>query len=219
MKKLVAATIVFTLALAVLAGCSGTDVVLKYAPGSFQKIVDKYPNLITDTTTADHYYNLTADGRTKLHISHDYDLTKNEDITIETPIQPFVEAGLDVTKLGTGYKVAGDTLYLTVDDGSGTGMKNNVKDALFESVTADRANLTYHQKLDHYGIKLTNGKFEWAKDYTANDKDIVFVLYAQPLKDAGVNVENVAGWAFMAVDNPDGSKTDILAKPADLDAK
>ena len=53
--------------------------------------------------------------------------------------------------------------------------------------------LTYHQALDHYGIKLSAGKFEWAKDYTKNDKDIVFVIKAQPLKDMGVDVNHISG--------------------------
>lgn len=219
MKKILVITTVLVLAVAVLAGCGGTDVVLKYAPGSFQKIVDKYPNLITDKTTEEHYYYFTIDGETTLKISHDYDLTGTEDIVIATPLKPFVDAGLDVTKLTSGYRADADTFYLTVDDGNGTGMKKTVKDSLFESVKADRANLTYHQTLDHYGIKLTQGKFEWAKDYTTNDKDVVFVLLAQPLKDLGVDVNNISGWIFMTLKDPDGTSTDVLVKPADLDVK
>lgn len=218
MKKITLIVIILTLALAVLAGCAGTDVVLRDAPGALQKIVEKYPNLVTDKTATDHYYYFTIDGETTFKISHDYSLTGGEDLVIQTPLKPFTDAGLDVTKLGAGYKADSDYLYLTADDGNGSGMTNGVKDALFVSVKADRANLSYHQKLDHYGIKLTQGKFEWAKDYTTNDKDIVFVLFAQPLRDLGVDVNNVSGWVFMTADNPDGTKTDILVKPANLDA-
>jgi hypothetical protein len=219
MKKLTIAVLALILALSVLAGCSGTDVVLKYAPGSFQKIVDTYPSLITDKTASEHYYDFTVDGETTLRISHDYSMTAAEDLVIQTPLKPFVDAGLDAATLANGYRTDGSLLYLTVDDGGGTGKKNTVKDALFEAVAADRDNLTYHQKLDHYGIKLTMGKFEWAKDTATNDKDIVFVLLADPLKALGVDVGNVAGWIFMTVDNPDGTRTDVLVKPADLDTK
>ncbi len=219
MKKILVITTVLVLATAVLAGCSGTDVVQKYAPGSFAKIVEKYPSLVTDNTKTDHYYYFTVDGETTLKISQDYSLTGTDDIMIETPLQPFVDAGLDVTKLVNGYKVDGEKFYLTADYGNGTGTKNTVKDSLFDSVTSDRSNLSYHQTLDHYGIQLTQGKFEWAKDYTTNDKDIVFVLLANSLKDLGVDVNNVAGWIFMTVEDADGSKTDVLVKPADLDTK
>jgi len=86
-------------------------------------------------------------------------------------------------------------------------------------VTHDRSVLTYHTALDHYGIKLTNGKFEYAKDYTNNDKDIVFVLAADPLKAVGVDVQNVSGWVFKTMQNEDGSSIDVLLKPYDLPAK
>jgi len=217
MKKIIA--VLFALTLSLLAGCSATDVVLKYSPISFNNIVSKYPNLVTDHTTTDNYYYLTVDGETTLRISHDYALTGSDDIMIETPLKPFVDAGLDASKLGTGYAVSGDMLYLTADYGKGTGMKDTAEDSFFESVKSDRSTLTYHQKLDHYGIKLTAGKFEWAKDYTANNKDIVFVLKAQPLKDLGADVSNISGWAFTTVQDTDGSNVDVLLKAYDLGSK
>ena len=70
--------------------------------------------------------------------------------------------------------------------------------------------------MDHYGIKLTGGKFEWAKDYTTNGKDLVFVLLAQPLKNLGVNVNQVNGWTFSSVQEADGGSIDVLLKPFDL---
>ena len=217
MKKLLTLAVVLTLAATMLSGCAGTDVVLKYSPDSFQRIVDDFANLVTDNTAADHYYDLTVDGETTLKISHDYELSGEDDIMLETPLQPFIDAGLDVSKLGAGYQVTDDMLYLTADYGQGGGMQDNVTDALFASVDYDRSVLTYHQQLDHYGIKLTAGKFEWAKDYTANDKDIVFVIKAQPLQDLGVNVNTISGWTFTTVEESDGSKVDVLLKAYDLD--
>ncbi|MDP4152817.1 MAG: hypothetical protein Q8865_05150 [Bacillota bacterium] len=219
MRKILSAAALFALTAAILTGCSGTDVVLKYSPDSFKSIVDKYPNLVTDNTLTDHYYYLTVDKETTLKISHDYELTGSDDIMLETPLQPFVDAGLDISKLGSGYKTVGNMFYLTADYGSGDGMKDNIADSLFESVISNRSNLTYHQKLDHYGIKLTAGKFEWAKDYTKNDKDIVFVIKAQPLKDLGVDVNKVSGWTFTTVQDTDGSNVDVLLKAYDLDKK
>jgi hypothetical protein len=219
MKKTIAVT-VLTLCLAFFAaGCSAADVVLKYSPGSFAKIVKAYPDIVTDTTKTDHYYSITVDGETTLKISHDYSLTGSNDIMITTPLKPFTDAGLDTSKLGVGYAISGDMFELTADYGNGTGMKDTVTDSLFDSVKADRTMLTYHSALDHYGIKLTNGKFEYAKDYTNNDKDLVFVFAANPLKALGVDVKNVSGWTFKTMQNEDGSFVDVLLKAYDLDAK
>lgn len=219
MKKILSIAALLALAFTLLAGCSGTDVVLEYSPDSFKTIVEKYPSLVTDSTKTNHYYELTVDGETTLKISHDYVLTGSDDIMIETPLKPFTDAGLDVLKLGAGFKASDEMLSLTADYGKGTGMKDSMTDSLFDSVKSDRSVLTYHQKLDHYGIKLTAGKFEWAKDAAANDKDIVFVIKAQPLQDMGVNVNHISGWTFATVEENDGSNVDVLLKAYNLDGQ
>jgi hypothetical protein len=63
---------------------------------------------------------------------------------------------------------------------------------------------------------LGNGKFEFAKDYQNNDKDIVFVLNAAPLKEAGVDVEHVEGWVLKTMTDENGNDIDLLLKPFDL---
>ena len=216
MKKISLIFACLVLAALLLAGCAEADVVLKYSPGSFESITKAFPDLVKDNTTTDHYYYLSVDGAATLKISHDYDLTGSEDIVMETALKPFTDAGLDVSKLGDGYRVDGDKLLLTADYGKGSGMKDNVKGSLYESVKFDRKVLSYHQLLDHYGVKLTGGKFEWAKDYKTNDKDIVFVIAAKPLADIGVDVQNIDGWIFKTMKDVDGSDIDVLLKPYDL---
>ena len=219
MKKIISIAILLSLTVSALMGCAATDVVLKYSPDSFEKIVSSYPNLVTDNTKTDHFYYLTVDGETTLKISNDYKLTGSDDIIIQTPLKPFVDAGLDLSKLDAGYRVVDNMLYLTTDYGTGTGMKENITDSLFDSVKSDRSMLTYHQALDHYGIKLSAGKFEWAKDYITNDKDIVFVIKAQPLKEMGVDINHISGWTLTTVQNTDGSKAEVLLKAYELDSK
>lgn len=216
MKKI--AVIITTILLAglFLAGCADTDVVLKYSPDSLDKIITSYPSLVKDNTSVDHYFYLTVDNETTLKVSHDYSMTGDEDIVIETPLKPFTDAGLDVTKLGTGYKTDGDKLLLTGSYGDGTGKQATYTDSVFQSVKSDRTVLTYHQALDHYGVKLPAGKFEWAKDYTNNDKDIVFALYAKPLADIGVDVQNIDGWIFKTMQDENGNNVDMLVKPYDM---
>ena len=217
MKRIVSITLVLVALLVSFAGCSGTDVVLKYSQDSFNQIAGDYPTMVTDNTLTDHYYYVTVDGVTTLKISHDYELTGTDDIMIETPLAPFLAAGLAIEKLGTGYKVTDDMLLITSDYENGTGMKDTITDSLFQSVAYDRSLLSYHQELDHYGIGLSAGKFEWAKDYTTNDKDIVFVLKAQPLKDIGVEVTSIEGWIFATVKDEAGADVDVLLKPYNLD--
>jgi hypothetical protein len=198
------------------AGCAGADVVLKYSPGSLDAITSAFPDLVTDNTKTDHYYYLTVDGAATLKISNDYRLTGQEDIVMETALSPFTDAGLDVSKLNGDYRVDGDKLLLTADYGNGTGEKGNVREALYDAVKYDRKVLSYHQLLDHYGVKIPAGKFEWAKDYKTNDKDIVFVIAAKPLADIGVDVQNIDGWVFKTMQDTDGSDIDVLLKPYDL---
>ncbi|HEX3018034.1 MAG TPA: hypothetical protein VHP31_09305 [Caproicibacter sp.] len=213
MKKILTAVSAIAAATVLFAGCATTDVVQKYSKQSFSDILKADPSLVSDGKNND--YILTVDGKTRLTVSRDYSKSE-EDIVLSTPIQPFVNAGLDVSKLSKGYKADGTTLSLVTNFGKGTGKKDTPEQALFESVTADRKALTYHQALDHYGIVLNGGKFEFAKDYTKNDKDIVFAITAKPLRDLGVDVQKVEGWAFKTMKDESGKNVDLLLKPYNL---
>ena len=218
MKKLIPITLALVLAAVLLTGCAATDVILNYSPSSMDKIVEKFPTLVTDNTKIDHYFTLSADGETLLKVSSDFSLTGAEDVVIQTPLKPFVDAGLDPAKLGAGYRADETSLYLVADFGAGTGAQSTITNALFESVKANRAILTYHADLDHYGIQLPAGKFEWAKDESSNDKDIVFAIAAQPLADLGVDVQNIEGWVFKTMKDDAGNDLDVLLKPYSLDS-
>jgi hypothetical protein len=213
MKRILTIALALALVAIVLTGCASVDVILKYSPASLDSIVEKLPALVTDNTKADYYFYLSVDGETKLQVSSDFSMTGAEDLVIQTPVQPFLDAGLDPAKLGVGYRANDTSLLLVADFGAGTGKKNTITDALFESVKADRNVLTYHADLDHYGIKFPAGKFEWAKDEANNDKDIVFVIAAQPLADLGVDVQNIEGWIFKTMKDDAGKDFDVLLKP------
>lgn len=62
-------------------------------------------------------------------------------------------------------------------------------------------------------MDLGNGnKFEWAKDMSVNDKDIVFVLDPKILIDAGVIPENVNGWVYATVKMKDSKGRTVEVK-------
>jgi hypothetical protein len=188
-------------------------VVRKYAPDSLNAVIEASPELVKNDG---EYFRLTVDGNTVLRVSRDFKASGQEDVLISTPLAPFLDAGLDPEKLGEGYAVQDDTLLLTADYGEGSGEKESITDALFQAADHDRMSLTYHKELDHYGVGLPNGKIEWAKDYTNNDKDIVFVLLAEPLKGTGVDVEAIEGWSYMVMMGEDGTETEVLVRPYDL---
>jgi hypothetical protein len=216
MKKFFATSLALALAAFLLAGCAAVDVILQHSPSSLDKLVEKFPAIITDHTQNERYYSLTVDGETMLKVSSDYSLTGAEDLLIQTPLKPFVDAGLDPEKLGAGYRADAESFYFVADFGAGTGEKSTFTSALYDSVAADRSVLDYHADLDHYGIKLPTAKFEWAKDEATNDKDIVFVLAAQPLADLGVDVQNIEGWIYMIMQDDAGRDLPVLLKPYSL---
>jgi hypothetical protein len=216
MKKLLTTVLSLALVTILLAGCASADVILKYSPSSLDQIVEKFPTLVTDNTETDHYFYLSVDEETTLKVSHEFDMTGAEDLVLQTPLKPFVDAGLDPAKLGAGYRTDDTSLFLVADFGAGTGEQNTFTSALFESVKANRSVLGYHADLDHYGIQLPAGKFEWAKDEATNDKDIVFVIAAQPLADLGVDVQNIEGWVFKTMKDDAGKDFDVLLKPYSL---
>jgi len=203
------------LALALLTGCAALDVILRDSPAALDGILGANPALVASPTDSEPYFTLSVDGETALLVSGDY-AQNAEDLLIRTPLAPFVSAGLDPAALGAGYRADGAYLYLTADFGGGTGAKSGIIAALMESAAADRAALSYHAALDHYGIQLPAGKFEWAKDFTDNDKDLVFVLFAAPLAGLGVDVENIEGWMFMTMEDDAGMDLDVLVKPYSL---
>ena len=215
MKKLSFVILTLALALLLLSGCAALDVVYTYSVSSLDQLLAQAPAL---AGSEGNYFTLSADHETMLKISRDYQKTGAEDLVIQTPLKPFVDAGLDPAKLGAGYRADTDSLYLVADFGAGSGAQDSLSNALFESVKTDRQILSYHADLDHYGIQLPAGKFEWAKDESTNDKDIVFVIAAKPLADLGVDVQNIEGWVFKTMQDDAGRDFDVLLKPYSLDS-
>ncbi|MDR3255413.1 MAG: hypothetical protein LBT31_07575 [Synergistaceae bacterium] len=120
--------------------------------------------------------------------------------------EPFINAGLDTDKLPkemkemlddrgkimVGKKLSTEPL---VYDGEVTPLSS-----FAQIVKLDRESVGYHAALDHYGVTIADGSlFEWAKDMSKNDKDIVFVVDPKILVDAGVDPVKVEGWAYSKV--------------------
>ncbi|MDP3179227.1 MAG: hypothetical protein Q8M76_15070 [Spirochaetaceae bacterium] len=141
---------------------------------------------------------------------------------------PFVAAGLAIEKMpmadGLKYEIEDGKFMIHFELGVASfspEAKKSMVATFAEIVRTERDRIGYHEKLDHYGIKLGDGNmFEWAKDRAKNDKDIVWVLNPEPFIAAGVDPSKIEGWAFAKVElKDDAGKTilvDKLLKPFDL---
>ena len=222
MKKKSILIPVLLVATVIFAGCtSQLDVVADKSISSFESVINELP---IEADSEDSSWILTApDNSAKFLWSKDFSSTTDYDVKLEFDSQPFINAGLDISKLPEGA-IYGDKIILGTDlsdekltyNGEATPL-----DSYKKIVEKSRDNIGYHAALDHYGIDLENGNmFEWAKDISTNDKDIVFVLNPQMFIDAGVNPQEVEGWVFAKVEtmDKDGKKIEVdkFLKPFDL---
>lgn len=207
-KKLALSLSILTIAIG-LVGCKSTDVVGKYGVESFEKMVDKNTVYQNDK---DNSLVIEAPDKTKFNISKDF--SSEVDFVMEIDAKPFIDSGLDVSKLPKSY------IYNNKD--KTIKIESNVGDTKFESKTPidtinnivdnNRDILGYHHELDHYGLDVDNGnKFEWAYHMDKNDKDIVFVLNPEPFEKAGAKLDKISGWAYAKV----GENYKLL-KPFDI---
>ena len=195
--------------------------IAKYGISSFKEVV-----ALSDVTadTELNAWSLSApDGSSRFLFSSNFKATAPHDVMLETDAQPFIDAGLDVTKLPAGMFVDGMIMVGQTlgEQEFSTKAQATPQDSFNELVKLSRDTLGYHEALAHYGIDLGDGnKFEWAKDLASNAKDIVFVLDPKVFSDAGVDVANVNGWVFAKVEVMDASGKKIqvekLLKPFNL---
>ncbi len=226
MKKLniILAGVVTTVSLAACTGVSKElDVVGKESVTSFGAVL----NAVGDKVVADDInggWSLPAPDDTARFIwSKDYSSSPLHDVMLEFDAQPFIDAGLDTSKLPENISFYDGMLMVGTKLGEDKLEYSSEATALAsyeQIVNLYRDSIGYHTALDHYGVNLGDGNmFEWAKDMSTNDKDIVFVLNPQPFIDAGIDPNDVEGWVFAKVPvEVDGKPTEVdkLLKPFNL---
>ncbi|WP_296559533.1 hypothetical protein [uncultured Acetobacterium sp.] len=213
-KKIVLAGTVL-LFLVVLAGCQQTDVVGNTSIASFDAVLKAVPNQIAEDEINGGWALSAPDGTARFIWSKDYSSGTPHDVMLEVDAKPFIEAGLDLTKLPEEMVIDDKIMVGTMLGDEKLTYSGEVTPlaSYQQIVNLKRDHIKYHTALDHYGVDLGDGNmFEWAKDLNTNDKDIVFVLNPQIFIDAGVDPEKVEGWVFAKVSTEDEDN-----KPIEVD--
>lgn len=212
-KKLLMITLSLILILS-LAACSNTDVVGTESVNSFEKVLNAMENNVAEDEMNGGWALTSPDGSERFIWSKDYSSGQPHDLMLEFDAKPFLDAGLDVSKLPAGTVVEDKIMVgsnlgddeLTYD-GDATPLASYEK-----LVELYRDRVKYHTDLDHYGVNVGDGNmFEWAKDMGTNDKDVVFVVDPKMFIDAGVDPSKVEGWVFakVKVDDEDGKPIEV----------
>lgn len=203
-----------------ISACQATDILASGGLKSFEEIT--LNKTVSTTLDPKGYYRINTPSGEFLALSTKPDKT-DRDIYFSLSATEFISAGLKVEALPEGYSIEGDQLILygAFSDKSFNSEALSATSTLKYLIQAKRDRFGYHHALDHYGIGLGNGNmFEWAKDLTTNDKDLVFVLDPTPFMNAGVDIMAIQGWVYADVEVMDeaGKKTQVkkLLKPFDL---
>jgi hypothetical protein len=214
------------LALAGLLGsCGSTDVVGKVAGTSFNAVAQASAGRVS-YADASASWRLGSEAGDEVLFASSFAAGAG-DVEFSFDAAPFLAAGLDPAKLaapaGIAYAAEGGRLKIRFDLGAeafGASAKDSLGAAFAEILRTHRDRIGYHEALDHYGIKLGDGNlFEWAKDMSKNDKDIVWVLNPAPFIAAGADPAKISGWVFGKVEVVEGGKksqVDKLLKPFNL---
>lgn len=221
MKRLISG-VVAGISLIGLSGCTQTDIIAEYGVSSFASLSEAVE--ITVDPEWSSWVIEAPDASVMFYLSRDFKATSPHDVMLMVDVLPFLEAGLDVSRLPQGVLIENKLMLgQSLGDQSFTdSAQASAEASLKELVRLSRDTLGYHEALDHYGLSLGDGNgFEWAKDRSTNDKDIVFVLNPEMFRDAGVDVANVAGWILAEVEVMDESgnptKVEKLLKPFNVD--
>ncbi len=220
-KIIIAALVIVSML--TLAACQQSDLVGQTAKTSFAEVVKAIPDQVTVDEMNGGWSLSAPDNSARFIWSDDYSKSPIHDVMIEFDATPFVNAGLDVSKLPDGI-VFEDKIMLGTKLGNDELKYNGeaTPETSFDQIVdLYRGSIGYHEVLDHYGVDLSGGnKFEWAKDMSVNDKDIVFVLNPEIFIEAGVDPDQVEGWAYALVEMKDekGKTIEVMKflKPFDL---
>ncbi|MDR2631296.1 MAG: hypothetical protein LBC60_10275 [Spirochaetaceae bacterium] len=204
--------------------CGKLDVVGTDSVKSFEKILRQAAGLVTPDEKNNGWSLAAPDSSVRFIWTRNYAESPRYDVMIEFDAAPFIAAGLDPQKLPENFVFHEGKITAGTKLGTETLTYSGEVSPLAsyeQIVKRKRKAIGYHLAMDHYGVNLGNGNlFEWAKDMSANDKDLVFVLNPEPFLNAGTDPNRIDGWVFtkVTVDDENGKpiEVDKILKPFDL---
>jgi hypothetical protein len=233
-KKIAALVISSVLALS-FAGCARTVTGNKEADNglkAFNEIVKAYPDNKGFHEALQHWGFKLPTGE-KFEWSKDMSANK-ADFALVMLADPLVKAGLDVTKLDKNewlYEPAGkdemgaelpNRLIKPYNVSDKKEIANGSEDSMRRLLKADTGIIKYHKDQKHYGLKLGDGnEVQWTEKLGLNDADMIFVLKAEPLVKAGLDIEKLegSGWMFKEASKDDmgmGANPDQIVRIYDI---
>lgn len=192
---------------------SGLDVVGTGSLQSFKVVTEELADKITYDGKWNSWSLKAPDDSVTFYFSKDFSKSSFHDVMLEFEAQPFIDAGMNVDKMPNN-SVFDEIIMVGVELGDEEityDGKVTPYDTYAKIVSLKRNSIKYHAALDHYGIDLGDGNmFEWAKNMSTNDKDIVFALNPELFIKAGVDPEKVEGWLYTKVPTmKDGKKVQV----------
>jgi hypothetical protein len=226
MRTAVKLTVLFAMLAVAAVSCSKLDVVGNDSVRAFDALLKNAPQLVSEDKANKGWSISAPDGSARFIWSRNFAESSPFDVMLEFDAAPFIAAGLAPSKLPENFLFNSDKLSLIVGTKLGTEQLQYEGQATpitsyQQIVKLKRGSIGYHGQMDHYGVNLGNGNmFEWAKNMSANDKDLVFILEPAPFIAAGTDPAKIPGWAFaeVMVDDANGKpvQVDKILKPFDL---
>lgn len=204
-SKMLAITLVLAIG-ASFVGCS------KGSTGSEQgdKAYKAFTSIVKENKDKIGYHDALSHWGIKMPTGEKFEWTKDTaanvaDLAIVSLADPFINAGLDVTKLDKNL-----WLYEPAAKDGAEELPNrlikpfNISDKRFETegyedamkniIKTDASLISYNADTKKYAISLGKGfEVQWTENLGANEADMVFVFDSKSLVDAGLDVSKLAG--------------------------
>lgn len=179
------------------------------------KASESFVNIIKENKDDVGFHSELSHWGLKLPTGEKFEWTKdtsaNEiDFAMVIPADPFTKAGLDVTKIDSKdlvFKAAAneggmETPNLLIKPYNLSDKKQNSngsEDAFKRLLKVQEVPVTYDDKVGKYVLDVEkNYKVMWTETLGQGTSDMVFVIDAKPLMDAGLDVDKISqeGWKY-----------------------
>ncbi len=217
MKKMISSILVVFIIVFALSGCSqnkSSDSVIQDAAGNFSQTVN---NNVEDLTFHDElsHFGLKLKGGDKFEWTEDPSVSK-ADFSISINAKEFIQAGLDVTKLDSSYYIYSQNTTTNTEDLIYKYNVNDEKvtygnsDEAFEGLIGRIPDQIVEIKNDGYVLTLDKGfQLHWNSDDRVN-KDLAFIIAADDLVKAGLNIDKLDVWKVLKNKDPNDSQVKLF---------